>query len=63
MVRQLSAMPTAATKPEHLIVLAWDPDDERVVKVTLPFWILRMGRRKINIDSGSGLTSIGSTWT
>jgi len=52
--RQLSAMPTATSKPEHLIVLAWDPDDERIVKVTLPFWILRMGRRNIKIDSGSG---------
>jgi hypothetical protein len=52
--RQLSEMPTAAARPEHLIVLAWDPDDERVVKVTLPFWLLRMGRRKIKIDSGSG---------
>ena len=31
-----------ARPPESLYVLAFDPDDERVVKVSIPFWLLRL---------------------
>jgi hypothetical protein len=34
-----------ARPPESLYVLAFDPDDERVVKVTIPFWLLRLKTR------------------
>jgi hypothetical protein len=50
--RPLSSLPTSSVKPEHLWILAWDPDEERLVKVSLPFWLLRMGRRKIDVFSG-----------
>ncbi len=52
--RALESLPTSPTKPEHLVVLAWDPDDERIVKVTLPFWLLRLGRRNINVLDHEG---------
>ena len=29
-------------RPDQLFVLAFDPDDERIVKVTIPFWLLRL---------------------
>jgi hypothetical protein len=29
-------------RPDQLFVLAFDPDDERIVKVTVPFWLLRL---------------------
>jgi hypothetical protein len=32
-------------RPEQLYVLAFDPDDERIVKVTIPFWLLRLKPR------------------
>jgi hypothetical protein len=37
--------PASATKPDVMIVMAWDPQDERIVRVRLPFWLLRLGSR------------------
>jgi hypothetical protein len=48
----LSEMPPGATQPNDLVVLAWNPDDQRVVTVTLPFWLLRLGHRKIDLMNG-----------
>jgi len=49
--RPFSELPTSPTKPSDLWILAFDADRERLVKVSLPFWILRMGRRKMDIMS------------
>ena len=38
-----------ARKPRTLHVMAWDPDDERLVNVSIPFWLLRLGDR-VNVD-------------
>ena len=40
-------------RPEKLYVLAFDPDDERIVKVTIPFWLLRLKHRG-TIDFNGG---------
>jgi hypothetical protein len=53
MVRQLTDLPTSKTRPEVVWLLAWDPDEERLVKLSLPFWMLRLGRQKIDIASGA----------
>jgi hypothetical protein len=53
-LRQLSEMPTSTTKTEVVWVLVWDPDSERLVKLSMPFWVLRLGRQNIDI-SGDGL--------
>jgi hypothetical protein len=37
-------------RPEHINVLAFDPDDNRIVKVTIPFWLLRLKMRGTVID-------------
>ena len=34
--------PAGASRPENLYVMAFDPDDGGLVKVTVPFWLLRM---------------------
>src|SRR5262245_47381721 len=34
-----------ARRPDQLYVLAFEPDDERIVKVTIPFWLLRFKPR------------------
>jgi hypothetical protein len=47
--RPLSDLPTSPTKPQYLWVLVFDYRDERLVKISLPFWLLRMGRRKIDV--------------
>jgi hypothetical protein len=55
-IRPLAEMPTSGDKPEYMWILAWDPDDERLVKLSLPFWLLKMGRRKIDIMQEEGFS-------
>jgi hypothetical protein len=50
-LRDLSKLPSSPQRPEHLWILAWDPDDERIVKISLPFWLLEMGRRQIDVNT------------
>jgi hypothetical protein len=39
--------------PTQIYVLAFDPDDERIVKVTIPFWLLRFHPdAKIDLNGG-----------
>jgi hypothetical protein len=40
--------------PDQLYVLAFDPDDERIVKVTIPFWLLRFKSHGTTIDFDGG---------
>ena len=47
--RTLTALPTSPTKPASLKLLAWDPTEDRLVRMDLPFWILRLGREKLDI--------------
>jgi len=43
-----------ARRPDQLYVLAFDPDDERIVKVTIPFWLLRLkSRGTIDFNGGN----------
>lgn len=46
--RPVSEMPTSAIKPANLYVLAWDPDDGQLARIALPFWVLRLGRQKVD---------------
>jgi len=50
--RDMADLPTAATKATSLVVMAWDPDEGRIVNLKLPLWILAMGQR--NVDLGVG---------
>jgi hypothetical protein len=43
-----------AKTPDQIYVLAFDPDDERIVKVTIPFWLLRLKSRRATIDFNGG---------
>lgn len=46
---ELKAKPGVKT-PDSVHVIAFDPDDGRVVKVTIPFWLLRLKMRGATID-------------
>jgi hypothetical protein len=46
---EIKAKPGAST-PENVHVIAFDPDDARVVKVTIPFWLLRLKMQGATID-------------
>ena len=50
----IADLPTSTTKPQYLWVLVFDYRDERLVKISLPFWLLRMGRRKIDFGNDQG---------
>lgn len=39
-----------APRPETLRVMAFDPDDGRVVRVAIPFWLLRLKLKGSSID-------------
>lgn len=39
-----------AQSPDKLYVLAFDPDDGRIVRVSIPFWLLRMKAGGTTID-------------
>jgi hypothetical protein len=54
MVRPLKELPTSAKKPQNLRVLAWDPHEERLVKIALPFWVLRLKKSKMEITGHEG---------
>ena len=64
--RALSEMPTSTVKPRDLVVMAWDPDGRspgvgKLVRIPLPFWLLKMGRQKIDVlpnDSGVELEQL-----
>jgi hypothetical protein len=51
-VRPLHELPGSTVKPESLSILAWNPREGRIAKISLPFWIMRLGRDKIDISSG-----------
>jgi hypothetical protein len=44
--------PPNARRPENLYVMAFDPDDGGLVRVTIPFWLLRMKSESAKIDLG-----------
>jgi hypothetical protein len=51
---------TAAVKLETFNVLAWDPDEEKLARFTLPFWLLRMKSDPIQFSSyASGMDDDG----
>lgn len=41
----------SSTSLDALHVLAWDADDEKVVQVSVPFWLLRLKRGPIDVFS------------
>ena len=51
-VRKLSELPTSPEKAEFMWVLVWDPDHQKLVKMSVPFWMLKLGKQKIDIADG-----------
>jgi hypothetical protein len=58
---ELSTLPAASTPPRTLMVQAWNPDDQRLVRISLPFWLLRFGPDHLRVshqDRGFDLTQL-----
>jgi hypothetical protein len=45
---------TDARTPDQLYVLAFDPHDNRIVKITIPFWLLRLKAHGATVDFSDG---------
>jgi len=41
-IRANTDRPNGTVRPQSLNVMAFDPDDEKVVRMELPFWLLRL---------------------
>ena len=46
--------PAGTQRPQTLTILAFDSDDEKVVRVELPFWLLRLKGGGSRFDVGGG---------
>jgi len=52
-LRDLADLPTAPARVTNFVVMAWDPDEERIVNLKLPLWILTIGQRKVDLGIGA----------
>lgn len=48
--KKFDALPASTTPAQNMEVLVWSPDSGRTVRISLPFWLLKLGRRKIEIS-------------
>lgn len=47
--KKIDSLPAAATPASNMEIFVWSPNSERTVRISLPFWILKLGRKKIDI--------------
>jgi len=54
-IRANTDRPAGTVRPQSLNVMAFDPDDEKVVRMDLPFWLLRLksGGSRISVGGGN----------
>jgi len=58
--RRPTAADTVGSSLQSLNVIVWDPDDERLTRVTLPFWLVRMKSDPIEFSAyASGMDDEG----
>jgi len=46
--------PAGSTRPQTLNIMAFDPDEQKVVRMDLPFWMLRLKMQGTHIALGDG---------
>lgn len=52
-VKKIDRLPVATAPASNMEILVWSPDSERTVRISLPFWLLKLGRKKINISGAN----------
>jgi hypothetical protein len=52
--RPLTDLPTSTVKPHELRILVWNPEEQRIVRLSLPFWLLRLGRDDVRVMDEGG---------
>lgn len=48
--KKIDGLPVSKTLATTMEILVWAPNNERTVRITLPFWLLKFGRKKIDIS-------------
>ena len=53
-IRANTDRPAGTTRPQSLNVMAFDPDEEKVIRMDLPFWLLRLksGGSRFSVAGG-----------
>jgi hypothetical protein len=46
----LGGLPASASKSSSLMIQAWNPDDQRLVRLALPFWLLKLGPDHMSVS-------------
>jgi len=52
-LRDVAAMPASATEVDNVWILVFDSDKGQLIRLSIPFWLIRWGRQKIDIGSGA----------
>jgi len=52
LVKPLADVTTADIPADTLWMMAWDPERDRLVRLSLPFWLLRLGSHKVRVMRG-----------
>ena len=50
-VKRLDDLPTSSIRPHDLYVLVFDQDKDQLVRLSIPFWLMKMGRRKMQFSA------------
>jgi hypothetical protein len=58
LAQPLEDLPTAGAAPDALRILAWDPEEQRLVRVSLPLWMLHVGHAKMAL-AGDDVFDLG----
>jgi hypothetical protein len=51
---ELSALPSASLPSSLLMVQAWKPEEERLVRLSLPFWLLKFSPDHLRVSGRGG---------
>jgi hypothetical protein len=52
--RPLADIPTSTVKPKELRILIWNPEEQRIVRFSIPFWFLRFSRDEVRVMDEGG---------
>lgn len=47
----LTSLPSSTDRPSALFIQAWNPDEARLVKMSIPFWLLRLAPADMKVDA------------
>ena len=53
-IRANTDRPAGTVRPQSLNIMAFDPDEEKVVRMDLPFWLLRLKSGGTRFSMGGG---------